>query len=242
MNKENPQAASQPPALDPQKITDTFAPINTTDRPAAVHNFSTAQDSKRKRRFGLKKAVLLAGFLALLTLVGIFVFNMANRGEDSASNQVRSVFSGEEMREYSSPENNFTINMPGFPSIKEVTYKDGDRDIKMTSYERRVENNSKLYTFEVHDFSGVTLDEKKALEVKLNNYMQNSPGAKLTSSKSGVYNGLNAIEADYTVAEGDKTHESHLRFIVKDSKIYAVILVGDSKAKFDEYANSLRLG
>lgn len=243
MREEDRQPTTPQPTVDPGKIADTFSPINTVSRPITVQEPAPAQNKKRKRRFRPKTLFLSLGFLALVAILGLFAFNMMNsQSESSPSNEIRSVFSDEQMKEYSSPENNFTINMPGFPDIKERTYKDGDKDIKLTSYERRIEGNSKLYTFEVHDYSGLDLDEKKALEVKLNSTMQNTPGAKLSGSQTGVYNGLNAVQADYTVTEGNRTYDSHLRFVMKDSKIYAIILVGDNKDKFEEFANSLRFG
>jgi hypothetical protein len=243
MREEDNHSTPTQPTVDPGKIADTFSPIKTVSRPITIQEPAPTKDHKRKRRFRPKTLFLSLGFLILVAILGIFTFNMMNsQSESSPGNEIRSVFSDEQMREYSSPENNFSINMPGFPDIKESTYQDGDKEIKLTSYERRVEGNSKLYTFEVHDYSGLDLDEKKALEVKLNSTLQNTPGTKLTSSQTGVYNGLNAIQADYTVTEGDKTYDSHLRFVMKDSKIYAIILVGDNKDKFEEFANSLRLG
>lgn len=243
MREEDKQPPPQHPTVDPRKIADTFSPINTANRSFVRQKQPEQQQKKPKqRRIRPKTLILSAGFVALVLVLGTFAFNMVDGNEKSPGNEIRSVFSDEQMREYSSPENNFTLNMPGFPDIQEKTYKDGDKEIKMTSYERRIENNSKLYTFEVHDYSGLELDEKKALEVKLNSTMQNTPGAKLAASQTGLYNGLNAVQADYTVTENGKTYDSHLRFVMKDSRIYAIILVGDNKAKFEEYANSLRLG
>jgi hypothetical protein len=246
MKEEDSNSTTPQPTVDPQKIADTFAPIKTSSRPSSdINTHTTSFDpkvKKTKRRIRPKTIVLSAGFTALVLILGIYGFNMANRSESSPGNEIRSVFSDNQMREYNSPQNKFTINLPGFPEIQERTYQDGEKEIKMTSYERRVENNSKLYTFEVHDYSGLNLDEKKALEVKLNSTIQNTPGARLGNSQMGVYNGLNAIQANYTVTENDKTYDSHLRFVMKDSKIYAIILVGDNEDKFEEFANSLRLG
>lgn len=244
--KEDSRSTATHIPVDPQKIADTFSPIKTSSRPDGVPNVQPGQpiteSKKTKRRIRPKTVALLTGFVTLIAILGAYGYNMANHNEDSPSNEIRSVFSNDEMREYSSPQNNFTINMPGFPDIQETTYQDGDKEITMTSYERRIDNNSKLYTFEVHDYRGLNLDEKKALEVKLNSTMQNTPGAKLIDSQTGIYNGLNAIQADYTVTENNKTYDSHLRFVIKDSKIYAIILVGDNKDKFKEFADSLRLG
>ncbi len=67
--------------------------------------------------------------------------------------------------------------------------------------------------------------------------MQNS-----TSSKAGNYNGLNALEANYSYSEKSKKYEARVRFLIKDSKIYSATLIGGDQTKLDEYANSLRLG
>lgn len=227
----------------PQKIAKTFAPINTTDRPSARHNFSIPKSLRSRKRFGPKKIGLSVGFIVIVALVGTLLFKtLSNKGESSTANQVKSVLSGEEMKEYRSPENKFSINMPGFPSISNKTYKDGNRQIPQTIYERRLENGSQVYVLEVNDYSGLSLDAKKALEVKLNERVQNIPGAKLTSSKAGIYGGQNALEAGYTFNEKGKDYTARIRFLIKDSKIYAVTLIGGDQKKFEEFANSLRLG
>lgn len=219
-----------------KKIANTFSPINFTDR-------TPAPSEPKKRRFGFKRVATLLGFIVVITIAGTMLYGFLNNdGEDSTRNQVKSAFSSDEMKDYSSPENKFTIKMPGFPSIKQSSYQDGGKDIKVTSYQRLIEDNSKLYTFEVHDYSGLEFDEKKALEAKLNSTIQNTEGARLENSQLGTYSGMNAIEGTYKLPKKDGGEsESHIRFIIKDSKIYAVILTGADQAKFDEFANSLRL-
>lgn len=237
---ENKPAENQPASS--QKIVETFAPINSTDRPSARRNFSIPKHLKPKhRKLSPKRIGLSIGFIVLVTIVGTLLFKIiSDKGETSATNQVKSVFSGDQMTEYRSPENNFTISLPGFPSISKRTLKDGEREIPVTTYERRVESNSQLYSFEVNDYSGLTLDEKKALEVRLDERVQNIPGAKLTSSKVGAYNGINAIEAEYTYTEKGKDYTARVRLLAKDSKIYIATLIGGDQAKFEEFSNSLR--
>ncbi len=218
-----------------KKISNTFAPINFTDR-------APASTASKKRRFSVQRIATLVGFILIITIIGTMAYGFfTNNGENSTRNQVKSAFSNDAMKDYSSPENKFTIKMPGFPSIKQSTYQDGGKDIKLTTYTRLIDNNSKLYTFEVHDYSGLQLDEKKALEAKLNSTIQSTPGATLEESQLGTYNGMNAIEGTYSITDKDRTDESHIRFIFKDSKIYTVILTGGDKAAFEEFANSLRL-
>ncbi len=224
-----------------QKIKKAFSPINFNDR-LAKRNFFKAAKNLKKHRYGAKRISLLIGFILLVSIGGAFAVNFLNgRTGGSTSNQIKSVLSGEELKDYSSPENKFTILMPGIPRITTTTKKTGDKDIPITTYERVIENNSKNYTLAVYDYSGVQLDEPKALESALNSAMQNTPGAQVTSTKNGKYGDLNAIEATYNVSDKDKVYESHIRYVIKASRMYAMIIIGGDQAKFDEFANSLRL-
>lgn len=205
-------------------------------------NFSTTTRLNKSKRFGLKKIVLSIGFVLLVIAGGMLAINLFRERESGTGNsQIKSVFSGEELKDYSSPENKFTILMPGLPVISKSKAKSGDKEIPITTYERLIENSSKNYTLAVYDYSGIALDEPKVLESALNNAIQNTPGAKLGPSKAGKYAGLNAIEATYNVTDKEKVYEAHIRYVIKDSKMYAMILIGSDQAKFDEFANSLRL-
>ena len=225
--------------VDP-KIKGAFDPINSTG-PSSPQFTSAGKKLKRRGQL-FRKLVLPIGFVIIIAVIGTVLLNVLNnKSEDSPSNQVKSVLSGEEMKTYSSPENKFSILMPGFPSIDKTTIKDGDKDIPLTSYERIVDNRTKNYTVKVYDYTGFKLDEARALEASLNSALQNTPQAKINSSRKGTYNGLNAIEAAYTVTDKDKTYDAHIRFVAKDSRMYSVILIGSDQAKFDEFANSLRI-
>ena len=214
-----------------QKINKSFAPINA--KGALGH---------AKRKLTPKQIALMIGFVIALVGVSFLLYStFARSGEATATNEVRSVFSSDAMKDYSSPENKFTIMMPGFPSIKETTSKTGDKEIPITTYERVIENGAKNYTLAVYNYDGVQLDQTKALESALNSAIQNTPTAQLISTKTGKYNELPAIEGTYNVSYQDKIYESHIRYVMKDSKMYSMILLGGDQTKFDEFANSLRL-
>lgn len=229
---------SDTPSSD-NKIAQTFAPINSTDRSALAPQ--TAGPTRHFKRLTPHRILLLVGFIVIIAALGILAYNLlSNNNESSAGNQVRSVFSGEELKTYTSPENKFSILMPGVPTISKTTNQSGDKTIPITTYERLVDNKTKNYTFAIYDYTGVQLDEPKALESALNSAMQNTPGAQVTNSRAGKYDKYNGIEATYNVADKDKIYESHIRFLIKDSKMYSVILIGGDQARFDQYANSLR--
>lgn len=230
----------EPAKAESQKVADTFAPINATDRPATRRNFYVPK-SFRPRRFGAKKLGLSIGFVVLIMIAGTVIFKVVSSGEDSATNEVKSVFSNDEMKDYRSPENNFTIKMPGFPSIKSNKIAVGNEQIPQTIYERSISGDKQLYLFEILDFTKSPIkDAKNELEAKLNARVQNLPGAELTSSKAGSYSGNVALEASYKYKENSKDFEGRVRYIVKDNKVYVATLVGGDQAKFDEFANSLR--
>jgi hypothetical protein len=224
-----------------KKINKKFAPINATDR-QAKSNFSSSGKSRKKRPLSIKRLVLSVGFIILVTTAGTLAFNIfGNRDNGSASDQVKSVFSGEELKTYTSPGNKFTILMPGIPEVSKSSAKYGDKDIPITEYSRSIENGSKNYNLAVFDYSGVTLEDPKALlETSLNNAIQNTPGAELVETKAGKYGELDAIEGKYKLTQGDETYEAHIRYVIKDSRMYAMILLGADQAKFDEFANSLK--
>jgi len=132
--------------------------------------------------------------------------------------------------------------MPGYPKIDKSSNKQGDKTISITKYQRAIDNGQKNYTLAVYDYSLAPFDdEKKALESALNSGLQNTPGATVTDSKTGTYNDLNAIEATYSLTQKSKTYESHIRYVIKGTRMYSIILIGDNQQKFDEFANSLRL-
>src|ERR1044071_7375433 len=96
---------------DAQKIASTFSPINSTDR-------SVTTSAKKRRRPTVKRLILMVGFIIMVALIAVALIRIViNDGESSPTNQVKSVFSGDELREYNSPENNFSIKFPGFPTV-----------------------------------------------------------------------------------------------------------------------------
>lgn len=204
---------------------------------------STDRSAKKPttRRFSAKRVVLSLGFIILITVAGTLMVNLfGSQKSGNASNQVRNVFSGEELKNYNSPENKFSILMPGLPTITKTSNKSGDKEIPITTYKRDLKDPAREYTLAVFDYSELTLDETKALETALNSALQNTPNATVTSTKAGKYADYNAIEAVYNVTEKDKVYESHIRYVIKDSRMYAMILIGGDQATFDTFANSLR--
>ena len=225
-----------------KKIAETFAPINSIDRPSATRNFLASGKKRLSRRFGPKKVGLSVGFIVMITLIGTLLFRVvSDKGEDSATNQVKSVLSGDEMKEYHSPENQFTIKMPGFPTVNKTVNKSFENEINITTYERVIENRTKNYTFAVYDYGAKQLTDID-LEGAFNNGLQNKPEIKITSTQKGVYgpDRLSAIEAAYTITDKEISREAHIRYIIKGSRMYAIILIGDNQAKFEEFADSLR--
>ncbi len=132
--------------------------------------------------------------------------------------------------------------MPGIPEISTSTNKSSDngKDIPVTTYQRIIENDTKSYVFAIHDYGGLPLDEPKILENSLNSVINDTPGAELRNTKLGKYGELSAIEATYNIADKEKIYEAHVRYVIKDSKLYGMTLVGGDQSKFDEFANSLR--
>lgn len=224
-----------------QKINKTFSPINTNDRQVKQSFFQPPATIKR-RTFSARQIILSCGFILLLIVFSIFLLNLlTNRNGSSTNNQIQSVFSGEELKDYTSPNNDFTILMPGVPEISNSTKKSGDQVIPITTYQRLIENDTKDYTLAVYDYSGIQLNEMEALENAMNSAIQNTPGAEIKATQIGKYNELNAIESSYTISRNGAPYEAHIRFVIKNSKMYAMILSGSDQAKFDEFANSLRL-
>lgn len=220
-----------------QRINKTFTPINVSDRQAAP-SFIQPKISRSK----LKRVVLSFGFILFIVMAGILTTNLfKEEGNSSASNQIKSVFSSEEMADYSPPEDDFTILMPGVPAVSESKSKHNSIDIPVTTYERLIENASKNYTLTIYDYKDAELgDELKFLEDTLKTALQEIPDAKLVSSKAGAYASFNSLDATYMVISGELMTETHLRYIIKDTKLYAIILIGGDQTKFDEFASSLR--
>lgn len=201
-------------------------------------------DRPRHRHLNIPKRVaLLAGFVMLILLIGGVLYNVLNsKSETSPGNQVKSVFSNEEMIDYDSPENKFSIKLPGFPAIDKRVEPIGDREIPVSTYKRVIENDTKIYLVEVYDYTGLEIEEAKILESEINNSIQNTPGSKVNSIQKGIYNGSNMFEADYTFKDkNNKTQQAYSRYIMRDSRMYVILLTGSDRAKFDELASSLQL-
>lgn len=221
-------------ASDKDKIQSKFAPINAIDRPSAI------EKTTKKKHLSVRIASFV-GFAIVVAFVTAFMFNLfENKSETNPSSKVKSVFSDEEMRDYHSPENGFTILMPGYPDINKSSIDRENESIPVTTYKRTIENGSKNYTVAVYDYSDMDVDTDKELEKVLDSTLANTKGSKLTETEKGTYNGLPAVEATYSVSEEDKTYEAHIRFIMKGSKMYALLLIGTDQIKFDEFANTLR--
>lgn len=195
-----------------------------------------------KRRVSLRKLILPVGFILLIIAAGTFAANVVGRSNSgSASNKIQSVFSGEELNEYTSPDNDFTILMPGVPEITDSNSKAGDKDVPVTTYTRTIENGAKNYTLAVYDYSGIKIEETAALEAALDSAMQSTPGAEVVSTNLGKFRSYNAIEANYKVVDNDNIYQSRIRYIIDGSTMYAMILFGGDEVEFNEFANSLRL-
>lgn len=214
---------------DAHEINKTFSSVNATSKSTSTHRLLTG-------------ILLVIGFVIILSTIGTVAYGLlSSKNEASTNNQIRSVFSGQELKDYHSADNKFTILMPGIPTIKQSSITSDDKEIPVTTYERTIENGAKVYTFAVYDYSDLTIGEPAALENSLNSALQNTSGAQVVSKITEQYNGLNSVEATYNVGNKDKLYEAHIRYVMKDSKMYAMILVGSDQDTFDQFANSLRL-
>lgn len=202
------------------------------------------KSAKKRQRLSPRRLALSLGFIIIITVVGtLLVRIISNKGEASPTNQVKSVLSGDELRDYNSPDNNFAIKFPGFPTVDKTSNKSAGKEIPITTYQRLLNNNAINYTVAVYDYKAINLtgNEDKALESALNSSLQKKPNIAIISTEKKMYGQYKAIEATYNQTEKDKTYEAHIRYIIKDSKIYSIILIGADKTKFDEFANSLKL-
>jgi hypothetical protein len=225
--------------LDSQVVHETFAPISVTERsPQQFSDLANQNSNGRKRRI-LQKIALSAGFVLLLIILGTMLYrNVHREGDVNPSNQVKSVLSDNHMQDFHSPENNFTIRMPGYPVATKATV-DG---MEQTTYQRTIENETKQYIVVVYDLPVAPLDVDKALQDAFDKTLGQSPNIKVMSRQLGLYNADRALEVSYTTEDITPSHITHSRFILRGSKIYEIRLPHSEPAEFVEYANGFRLG
>ena len=190
----------------------------------------------------LKRLALPVGFTLSVVLVGALLYNLiGNRGETSQANEVKSVLSTDELQEYTSPQNEFSINLPGFPTIDEKTHKEAGVDIPLTIYERAIANETKIYRIEVYDYGKNTFDVRSKLEEKLDAEMQRHQNATLNTSKQDSYKGLLTVDGDFTFRDGSENKNGYVRALSHGSRVYVLSLTGSEREKFQEFINSLVL-
>lgn len=198
-----------------------------------------ASRSSRKKVF--QRIILSLGFLALVALVGTLLYGMFSEESGSGTtNEVKSVLSSEELRDYSPEGGDFTVLMPGIPEIGQRTYEQNRLKVPIESYERSIENGSKVYLLEVHDYQGHSFDTKSLMDDRLKNRLVELGNTNLSSSIRSTYKGYPTLEAVFTVPSGDITTDGFVRYLVKDTKLYVIQLRGGNLETFTRFADSLR--
>lgn len=196
----------------------------------------TFKSSLKPGHLTVRKFGLLAGFIFMMVVLAIFLFNVFdNRSENNAANQARGVFSNNEIIDYSSPSNNFTIKFPGFPVVTKTSYTDGQLEIQQTIYERKIDADDSVYQVQVHNYA----DTQKQLELKVNEHVKSLADGALVFLQPTTFEGHEAFETVYTYKVGNETKTVRARFISRESRIYIVSLEGGDQVKYDEFVKSL---
>ncbi len=211
-----------------------------------MSQISTLPMTQTRRHFNQlrpKHIIMFTGFVIIVAAIGLVFINLFSDNRSStATNQIRSVLSGEELTPFAGTDDSFSILMPSNPNAVQTTNTSGGHVIPVTTYERSIENNAKNYTLAIYDYTGLPFgDESQALQAALKTAMENTPGAQVTSIIPSKYGEYNSIEATYSTAVKERIYESHIRYVIKDAKLYSMILIGGDQTKFDEFANSLKL-
>lgn len=198
--------------------------------------------SNQKRPHTFTRALILTGFIIIVSSIGVVAYNLIKEAEPtSADNRIQSVFSATELHSYQASDDGFTISMPGTPDKRQSSATMNGVIVPITTYERMIENGAKVYTVTAYNYANLPAAQRPSLEAALTNTLGNTAGAQVVEQSKKKYSGLDSIEATYNIGNQDKLYESHVRFIAKDSKIYAITLVGGDKNKFDEFANSFKI-
>lgn len=188
------------------------------------------------------RALIFIGFIIIIGTIGVVTYNLIREAETtSAENQIQSVLSGNELSSYRSNEDNFTISMPGSPEKRQSTATINDATVPVTTYERSIENGAKIYSIATYDYSDISHANRQTLEAALSNSLANTAGAQVVSKNKQKYQDYETLEATYNIGNQEKLYESHVRYIMKDSIMYVVTLIGGDQNKFSEFANSLKL-
>lgn len=197
--------------------------------------------SKQKSPPKFTRALILIGFIIIIGSIGVVAYNLVNETEaTSAESEIQTVLSGSELSSYHSNEDKFTISMPGSPEKRQFEAKIGDVVVPITTYERIIENGAKIYSVTTYNYEDIEPVHRQTLEATLNNSLTNTAGAQIVSTNKQKYQNHEALEATYNVGSQEKLYESHVRYIMKDSMMYAVTLIGGDQSKFNEFANSLK--
>lgn len=198
--------------------------------------------SKQKSPRKFTRALILIGFIIIIGSIGVVAYNLVNETEaTSAESEIQNVLSGDELSSYHSNEDNFTISMPGTPEKRQSTAQINNAAVPVTTYERIIENGAKIYSITAYNYSDISPEKRQTLEDALNNSLANTAGAQVVSTNKQKYKGHEALEATYNIGNQEKLYESHVRYVMKDSMMYAITLIGGDQNKFDEFAGSLKL-
>ncbi len=195
-----------------------------------------AGDKKRKK--SSKTAWVL--LLSLITIFAVIIIVAVVSSNSSSSNTSGSSLNSGTVTPYVSVEHNFVVSFPGFPETERQTIQESGYNIPYTIYSADTDNGNKAYLVGVYDFTGIEIDETGALEGAVNGAVRNTEGATLIGSNFSTFSGLKSIEAHYAAPVGGRNYDGYMMGFIKNSKMYALLTIGEDKSAFDTFVNSFR--
>ena len=145
-----------------------------------------------------------------------------------------------EMKAFNSVEHGFRVDFPGFPTVEDKNLEINGTSIPYTMYFKSSPNESGEYLAAVEDFTGMTIDVKRALEGGVNGMVQNIEGAELVSSGYSTFLGHESIDAHYTAPLNGLSLDGYTTLFMKEQNLYILGTIGVTKAEFDEFVGTFQ--
>lgn len=187
------------------------------------------------------KSIIAWVILGVLIVGGVVAQGIVRSQIESIKNDAKdtSRISSTSWKDYTSTQDDFTVQFPGFPTVENTTIDVQGYTVPYATYER--DNDGTYWIVAVtkypadFDMSDITA----RLEGSLNGAVQNTQGAYLISSEFVELDGHTAIQGKYAIELSGETFENYYLATLRGNTMY-VLLSNSSEADYTTFRNSFR--
>jgi hypothetical protein len=228
---------------NPQNI----GPAQSVSAPTTLGpNYSPPGAEPPQKKKWSRTVVGVVVFLLIYALFNLGTkFLLSDRGDAPVADQLKTLTSSEEAKEFVSSQHGFKINFPGFPSTEKEEIEVEGVMLPYTVYLRENDNGNKAYAvaavnYPQESFEITEENSNSVLESALNGSAQAVKG-RIVSTELTKHLNYPALQGYIKISQDGREYDYYAFLLLKGNDLFMIYTIGTSKSDFESFQKSFTL-